>query len=308
MSRSSSPRRRGFTLIELLVVITIISILIGLLLPAVQSAREAASRIQCANNLKQIGLALHLYENTFQCLPPTRGPAEGPSWAWTLLPNLEQQNLYQLWQPGWPYPGMAPGAGGNPQGIAIAQAVLGHAVKIYFCPSRRSPSTASVSLTFPQRNGCALPSGVPGAVGDYAANIGTTGADYPLAVPQSMPLSPNGALQAVQGVRFADISDGLSNTLMVGEKHVPQRAMGVYPWDCNTFDGHNPVCNTRSAGPGFPLAVSRFDLGWKFGSYHPGICQFAFCDGGVRSLVNSIDPVTLGLLAERNDGMVIPNY
>ena len=78
--------------------------------------------------------------------------------------------------------------------------------------------------------------------------------------------SPDGAFQAVKGIRFADVTDGLSNTLMVGEKHVPQGSLGAYPWDCSTYDGHHPVCNTRSAGPGFPLAVSREDTGWKFGS------------------------------------------
>ncbi len=145
-------------------------------------------------------------------------------------------------------------------------------------------------------------------MGDYAASIGTTGVDYTLSIPKSPPIPPNGAFQAVTGVRFTDISDGLSHTLMVGEKHVPEDYFSNYPWDCGIFDGHNPICNTRSAGPGFPLAVARKDLGWKFGSYHPGLCLFVFCDGGVRPLVNTIAPVTLGLLAQRNDGQVIPDY
>jgi prepilin-type processing-associated H-X9-DG protein len=146
------------------------------------------------------------------------------------------------------------------------------------------------------------------SVGDYAACIGTTGFDYAVTVSGSLPLLPNGAFQAVTGVRFAQITDGLSNTLLVGEKHVPLGAETAYPWDCGIFDGHNPVCNTRPAGPNFPLAVLADDAGWKFGSHHPGLCQFVFCDGSVHTLTTSISPVTLGLLAQRNDRQVIPDY
>ena len=145
-------------------------------------------------------------------------------------------------------------------------------------------------------------------MGDYAANIGTTGKDYTVVYNNSPPVPPNGAFQAVRGVRFAEITDGLANTLLVGEKHVPRGQEGVHPYDCGIYDGHNPVCNTRAAGPGFPLAVLPSDTGWKFGSHHPGICQFVFCDGSVRPLENTIDPVVLGLLAQRNDGQVIPDY
>lgn len=147
-----------------------------------------------------------------------------------------------------------------------------------------------------------------GSVGDYAAGIGTTGFDYPVVLNDSPPLPSNGALQAVTGVRFADITDGLTNTLLVGEKHVPRGAEGKYPLDCGIYDGHNPVCNTRAAGSSFPVATSATDPGWKFGSHHPGVCQFVFCDGSVHALVSSIDPVVLGLLSQRNDGRVIPDY
>jgi prepilin-type N-terminal cleavage/methylation domain-containing protein len=149
MPRASPRLRRGFTLIELLVVIAIISVLVGLLLPAVQQAREAASRIQCANNLKQIGLAMHLYHDQHQQLPPSRRrEAEGPSWAWIILPNLEQENLYKLWPEGWPYPGLAPGAEVTPEAIAASTNVLKNPVPVYFCPSRRVPSKYEVSQPF----------------------------------------------------------------------------------------------------------------------------------------------------------------
>src|SRR5438105_4830032 len=131
--------RSGFTLIELLVVMAIISILVGLLMPSVQAAREAASRISCANNLKQIGIACHLYESTFHSLPPSRKTmVESPSWAWLILPYIEQEPLYKLWDEGWPYPGVPPG--GLPLtalGKQKAGAVLSHFVPMFFCPSLR---------------------------------------------------------------------------------------------------------------------------------------------------------------------------
>ena len=145
-------------------------------------------------------------------------------------------------------------------------------------------------------------------MGDYAACIGTTGFDYTVFLTDTPPIPPNGAFQAVTGVRFADITDGLTNTLLVGEKHVLRGAEGTHPLDCGIYDGHNPVCNTRAAGPRFPLAASADEPSWKFGSHHPGLCQFVFCDGSVRVLANAIDPAALGLLSQRNDGRPIPDY
>lgn len=145
-------------------------------------------------------------------------------------------------------------------------------------------------------------------MGDYAACTGTTGSDTAIVIPGTPSIPPNGAFQAVTGVRFMEISDGLSNTLLVGEKHVPRGKEGVSPWDCGLYDGHNPSCNTRAAGPGFPLAASGNDQGWEFGSRHPNLCQFVFCDGSVRILMSSIDRVLLGLLSQRNDGQVIGSF
>jgi len=131
MRDSEMNRRPAFTLVELLVVIAVISVLIGLLLPAVQKVREAASRLKCANNLKQIGLAALNYSSTKETLPPSRLPHEGPSWAWLILPQLEQDNLYRMWD--------------FQSGVMISQVdqnVILTGVPIYFCPSRRGVTNA----------------------------------------------------------------------------------------------------------------------------------------------------------------------
>jgi prepilin-type N-terminal cleavage/methylation domain-containing protein len=307
MSLSPVRRRGGFSLVELLTVIAIISVLVGLLLPAVQAVREAANRTQCANNLKQIGAALHMYHDVNKNLPPSRLAGESPSWAWLILPYLEQQNLYKWWEPGQLYPGIPAGTPVTPDAIKQAGVILSTTVPTYFCPSRRDPQDYT-SVDFNQPSICVSTTNVPGALGDYAASIGTTGFDYPVQLPGSGTLEPNGAFQAVVGIRFAEITDGLSNTFLVGEKHVPKDHFGEYPWDCSIYDGHNAVCHTRAAGPSFPLAASIRDMGWKFGSYHPAVCQFVFGDGSVRRVFIQTDPVTLGLLAQRNDGQPAPDF
>jgi type II secretory pathway pseudopilin PulG len=286
----------------------IIAILIGLLLPAVQSARESANRTQCANNLKQIGLAAHLYHDQRRAFPPSRPNTEGPSWAWLLLPNLDQENMYKSWPDGWPYPGVDPSLPITQAALDKAAKILGIAVPIYYCPSRRAPDSSIVRTRFPQVNGCLLEQNVPGAEGDYAASIGTTGADYPLPLPDGSTLQSDGAFQAIKGLRVADMTDGASNTLLIGEKHLTPELFGQYPWDCSLYDGHNPACNTRPAGPNYPLASSTKGDGLNFGSAHPAVVQFVFCDGSVRPLFKDIDSATLGLLAARNDGEVIPPY
>jgi prepilin-type N-terminal cleavage/methylation domain-containing protein len=141
--------RDGFTLIELLVVIAIISILMGLLMPAVQSARESANRTQCANNLKQIGLAMTLYHDQHKRLPPSRRTMlEGHSWAWTILPQLEQDNMYKLWPESWALPGLVPGNSITPAVVEKFQSVLSMPVPTYFCPTFRAPG--ALSKKFPQ--------------------------------------------------------------------------------------------------------------------------------------------------------------
>lgn len=145
-------KRSGFSLIELLVVMAIIAILIGLLVPAVQRVRESAGRTQCANHLKQMALAAHLHHDTHKILPPSRvSLMEGQTWAWYLLPNLEQQALYEKWKIGAPFPGI--GAGTDPAKITSGDVdtileVMSTPVPYYGCPSRRPSGMIQSELFF----------------------------------------------------------------------------------------------------------------------------------------------------------------
>jgi len=307
-----STCRNAFTLIELLVVIAIISILVGLLLPAVQAAREAANRVACGNNLKQLALAVHHYVLDHQTLPPSRLQNQGATWAVLLLPYIEQDNLYRQWDLTQSYVQQTPVARQTP-------------LAIHYCPSRRDAGTMptlSVSGDEIINADGSLGQQVSGALGDYAANIGTTGADSAhamasMAACSSAPatgtfqLSGGGSPAAASiplGIRLVQIKDGLSNTLIIGEKHVPMNHFGEGSYDCALYDGGSWYCSTRSAGLAYPLADSIWDPEWKFGSYHPHLCQFAFGDGSVHVLSTGISPATLELLSNIADGQVVPAY
>jgi prepilin-type N-terminal cleavage/methylation domain-containing protein len=303
--------RRGFTLIELLVVIAIIAILIGLLLPAVQKVREAASRLQCQNNLKQIGLAVHNYHSANGFLPPGRIMANGQvTWCVLILPYIEQENFYRQWDITRRYYV-------HPADVRQTQ------IKTFYCPSRRSPGPGSISTTNPvsDKPDDNWPSSgpYPGALGDYASVDGdnATGAAYNTT-------SANGALILAQGTEvnhivtkwvsqttLNSISDGTSNTLLIGEKHVPIGRYGQQgSGDSSIYNG-DPAnqAAARIAGPNNLLAHSPRDpYNVQFGSSHPGVCAFVFCDGSVRMLPVSIDGRVLGLLAVRNDGQPIPSF
>lgn len=296
--------REGFTLIELLVVIAIISTLIGMLLPAVQKAREAAARISCANNLKQIGLAMHMHHNDHDRLPPTRlypvrevwtPPNQlvfqgGATWAVLILPYLEQENLYRQWALGYPYYDQNGVARGTP-------------VKGYFCPSHRAAGNLSTFGDVPSISPPGYPN-VPGALGDYAVMVDRTGHDEPAETCPGM----GGAFEMTYGLRFADFTDGLSNTLLAGEKHVPQGKEGYGWWDCSIYNGNYHQCSSRAASRNHPLTTNPRDTGWKFGGRHTNVVMFCFADGRVRTLSERIDPMTLELLGTRNDGLVTPDY
>jgi prepilin-type N-terminal cleavage/methylation domain-containing protein len=304
---SKRGRRAGFTLIELLVVIAIIGILMALLLPAIQKVREAANKMLCGSNLKQLGIAIHNYHNDFNALPPTRYDPRG-TWAVYLAPYVEQENFYKLWNITRRYDQQTDEARRT-------------SVKLYFCPSRRGPGQLSVNSD--TRDGAANAPHLPGALADYAVCAGSpvtvdgraTQSDYWWAPTPDYPGQPaNGAFQiendfnsgkGTRKQRFSQVSDGLSNTLFAGDKHVPSNRLGEGGWDSSTYNGDKGSA-FRKAGPGAALARSPTQTtGGIFGSYHAGVCQFVLGDGSVRSLPVTIDTTTLGRLADRADGLVL---
>jgi prepilin-type N-terminal cleavage/methylation domain-containing protein len=322
-SRLSGKSRSAFTLVELLVVIAIIGVLVALLLPAVQAARESARRAQCSNHLKQLGLAVHGFEDVNKVLPPARmDNYGGVTWAVFILPYLEQNAFYQQWDINrWYYDQ-------GPNGNITRQTQL----KIFYCPSRRRSLNVSQNNDVPEIPFSGAPGNVnvPGSLGDYASCNGDTDADFIIA--------PNGALIQTlltyttgqvnptpagqvpcsgspcvvqtwkSRTRIANITDGTSNTLVIGEKFVRLSSYG-FNEDTALFNGDRPDPTLRVAGPRWPLARTVNEAyNRQFGGIHPGICQFVFLDGSIRSVSNVTSGTILGFLANREDGRTIPDF
>ncbi|MFZ9862436.1 MAG: DUF1559 domain-containing protein [Gemmataceae bacterium] len=157
--------RGGFTLIELLVVISIISMLIGLLMPAVQKTRAAASNLQCLNNLKQIALANQNYLSQFQTFPPARVSLMGATWSVLILPYIEQENLYKLWDLNKTY---------YEQNVTA----ISTPVKLFLCPQKRNSNSSFSVSSFGDFNPTNNDTHLPGTTSDYGGNTGTLGMTY----------------------------------------------------------------------------------------------------------------------------------
>lgn len=313
-------KRTAFTLIELLVVIAVTGVLIALLLPAVQAARESARRVDCQSRLRQIGLALHAYHNAHGHFPPgnvvassdiCRGwgiegvdyPSEdGANWAIHLLPYLEEGDLHDRY------------VYSTFNEAEANAAVTGAFVSVYVCPSDTEPRQPLVPAEGPA---AAMALGVAYMPGSYRGVSGTSDGLYFLDSSElgSYKAARRGALHAV-GVRgfrqesLRTIVDGTSRTLAVGESttrtNLSRRTFWAYSYGYFSLSAVTLQSRTLAGDYDQCVAAGGYAGSWPcrrgWGSFHPGIINFVACDGSVRAISNAVDMDVLAALATIEGG------
>jgi len=321
----SSRRNHGFTLVELLVVIAIIGVLVALLLPAVQAAREAARRSQCSNNLKQIGLALHNHASAHKDFPagrlgcdtqagnPCAGVAAadrlGPSFFVAILPYLEQQSLYNQYSlDGFVGAPWATRAGGDISWVSRYRDALATRPEVFVCPSDTAPVCGEPDGFLIVGESHYLPFGTCAATGNYAGVMASM--EGPPSNSYDVKMG-SGSFLYLRKLRPRDITDGLSNTLFVGEAVVSNTASGgAIVWSLGyrfstLRTAVNPI-NTPTGRGILTTASGRVPMNGAFQSQHPGGSQFVFGDGHVGFLSENIDHLRVyAALATRNGEEVI---
>ncbi len=349
----------GFTLVELLVVIAIIGVLVGLLLPAVQAAREAARRMQCSNNLKQLGLAMHNYHDIYKAFPIqyrinaiANQPLTQVSWILGFLPMMEQSNLYNQWSHNFSWNTGVNGFQADPRtGPDITNPregsnawLLGRGLSFLQCPSDTSPAVGGVALGSRQINFAGATGNVKIGITNYKAVLGanwdygsiqvTTGswgrsrfcgdyatlpADVKAQYPFRCPTGFMGRGNDFQGIptRMRDITDGTSNSLMLGESSFSQNALSSWFWFNGVLATAAFPINRRAecaGGIGRSL-VAGWEACWNdwpnqqgFSSLHVGGSQFALCDASVHFISQNIDLATYRNLATIQGGEVVAEF
>lgn len=268
--------RRAFTLIELLVVISVIGLLIALLLPAVQQAREAARRTQCRNHLKQFGLALHNYAEIHLVLPIGNVPGTYFTFQSMILPQLDQSPLYH--QINYNFGGtcfdwkttLSPGL--DPGNVSVP---------VFYCPS--DPYGDQRTFT---ASGVHIPT-------NYLGVSGTTPVDF------------DGALFSGSRTSFRDFLDGTSQTMMVGERGIPDTLDHGWPICAYGHSGDGDGDNLLSTFDGLHPGFSDNFHNSHFWSYHPQSAQFLFVDGSVKTLSYQLDDHVVKALSSRAGGEVL---